>query len=200
MVSSTLWIRVNKQQILELTSSVAGLVEGNEYEVRVAAENRAGVGEFSPPSAPFLAKDPWQKPGKPGRPNTDNVTGHGLDLAWAAPESDGGAEIFNYLIDYRSFGELKWQKYSTTEPQPETCYKIEKLRENTEYEFRVAAENRAGVGPYSDPSEPARTRIVGEAPVLVSALKDVTVTSPETASFECQLQVSAHDSDQLFSH
>ena len=57
--------------------------------------------------------------------------------------------------------------------------------------MRAAAENRAGVGPWSEPSEPVRTRIVGDAPVLKEALKDVTVVAPQTATFECAITVSA---------
>jgi titin len=53
-------------QLPDLSTVVAELVEGNEYEFRVAAENKAGIGEFSPPSIPIMAKDPWDKPGKPG--------------------------------------------------------------------------------------------------------------------------------------
>ena len=31
-------------------------------------------------------------------------------LAWTAPESDGGAEIFNYVIEARKEGKLEWSK------------------------------------------------------------------------------------------
>jgi titin len=52
-------VALNKEQIKELTLSVTDLVENSDYEFRVAAENKAGVGDFSPPSKPFTAKDPW---------------------------------------------------------------------------------------------------------------------------------------------
>jgi titin len=63
-------VRVNKETIPladDLQLRVAELVESNVYEFRVAAENKAGIGEFSPPSKPITAKDPWDKPGKPGK-------------------------------------------------------------------------------------------------------------------------------------
>ena len=53
-------------QIPDLKVKVTELMEKNDYEFRVAAENKAGIGEFSPPSKPITAKDPWDKPGKPG--------------------------------------------------------------------------------------------------------------------------------------
>ena len=35
------------------------LVEGNEYQYRVSAENKVGEGPFSEPCPPFTAKDPY---------------------------------------------------------------------------------------------------------------------------------------------
>jgi titin len=158
-VTSKTWIRVNKEMIPEMSVQVGDLVETNEYVFRVAAENKAGIGEFSPPSEPFVAKDPWEVPGKPGRPTTSDVTGDSFLLTWAAPESDGGAEITNYIIEFKPKDSPTWKKYESTEPIPQTSHKISGLKEDTLYEFRVAAENKAGVGPFSDPSEPCKTLI-----------------------------------------
>ena len=73
-------------------------MEGNDYEFLVAAENKAGIGPFSAPSKPITAKTPWEKPGKPGRPETSNVKGFTLDLQWKAPDSDGGGFQLNKCI------------------------------------------------------------------------------------------------------
>ena len=96
-------------------------------------------------------------PGKPGRPECSEVTGYTLNLAWAAPESDGGAEITDYHIEYREQGATKWTHYPKTETSPDLHHLIKNLTEDAVYEFRVAAENKAGTGPWSDPSEPVRT-------------------------------------------
>ncbi len=47
------WKPANKDTVVsELTFTLEGTSEGKDYEFRVAAENKAGVGPFSPPSEP----------------------------------------------------------------------------------------------------------------------------------------------------
>jgi titin len=59
LTSSTRWTKINDKIIKELTFKDADLKEGMEYQYRVMAENKAGVGPPSEPSKPFIAKDPW---------------------------------------------------------------------------------------------------------------------------------------------
>lgn len=59
MTSSTRWVKINKEILKELTMAITDLMESSDYEFRVSAENKAGIGEPSPPSKPFTAKDPW---------------------------------------------------------------------------------------------------------------------------------------------
>jgi len=75
--------------------------------------------------------------------------------------SDGGAEIFNYIIEFRVEGTTKWTRYGSEQDKvPTTSHTLsQQLKEDTFYEFRVAAENKAGVGPYSDISERVKTLI-----------------------------------------
>jgi len=80
------WIRVNKDPIADLSCPVTELLEGNDYEFRVAAENKAGLGEFSAVSPKITAKNPWEKPGKPGRPAAVEVVGATVSLEWKAPD------------------------------------------------------------------------------------------------------------------
>ena len=164
LTSSSRWIKVNKDAYPDLKTKVGDLIEDSEYEFRVAAENKAGIGPYSAPSAPFTAKNPWQKPGKPGRPEGSDVTGESVQLAWKAPESDGGAEITDYKIEYRVQNALKWEPYVKPEASPLTESPVKGLKEDTYYEMRVAAENKAGMGPWSDPSVPIKTPIgkIGE--------------------------------------
>ena len=70
---------------------------------------------------------------------------------------DGGAEIFNYVIEYRIEGAYKWVR-ATEETVPDLTYVVKRLSEGAMYEFRFAAENKAGVGPMSEPTAPVEAK------------------------------------------
>ena len=61
VTSSNLWVNVQSFAIKDTFYKDIKLLEGNEFEYRVSAENKVGKGEPSPPSRPFLAKDPFGK-------------------------------------------------------------------------------------------------------------------------------------------
>ena len=61
LAKSDRWLKVNKGAVAELKFAVTDLVEGNEYQFRVSAENKVGVGPPSSPCPPFVAKDPFSK-------------------------------------------------------------------------------------------------------------------------------------------
>lgn len=68
-------------------------------------------------------------------------------MAWAKPEHDGGSRITGYLVETLEKGQEKWMKCAVTKF---THLTVSGLRENTEYFFRVRAENIAG---FSDVKE-----------------------------------------------
>jgi len=53
------WIRITRQAVPDTRYKVGELVEGNEYQFRISAENSVGVGPAGPESDPIIAKDPW---------------------------------------------------------------------------------------------------------------------------------------------
>ena len=57
------WIRITRDLVSDLRYNVKELVEGNEYQFRIIAENKAGPGEPGPACDPVLAKDPWGERG-----------------------------------------------------------------------------------------------------------------------------------------
>ena len=60
------------------------------------------------------------------------------------------------MVQYRGAGSYNWLRANETTTVPDTTFSVTNLRENAEYEFRVSAENKAGVGPASPPTAPVR--------------------------------------------
>lgn len=65
-------------------------------------------------------------------------------LSWEPPLEDGGSEITNYIVDKRETSRPNWAQVSATVPI--TSCTVEKLIEGHEYQFRICAENKYGVG------------------------------------------------------
>ena len=96
-------------------------------------------------------------PGKPRPPEIETTGRTSAGLLWKPPREDGGSPIYNYVIEYRAEGAYKWKR-SNQDTMPALDYTVGGLEEGIVYEFRVAAENRAGVGPASDPSAPTQIK------------------------------------------
>lgn len=94
-------------------------------------------------------------PGKPGVPEYVSIMDGKIDLKWTAPEEDGGAAITNYVLEYREEGQLKWIR-ANKKDNPNCQFLVKGLKKEGIYEFRVAAENKVGVGRYSDSTTPVK--------------------------------------------
>ena len=128
---------------------VDDLMERSECEFRVCAENEAGVGKPSETTGRFIAKNPFEVPGKPDAPIIEEITAEDAQVAWSPPKDDGGAEITGYNLEMRKAGDIKWKSAAKVK-DPKA--KVDGLQEDVEYEFRVTAENKAGSGPPSAPT------------------------------------------------
>ena len=146
---SSRWTKVNKMALTSPMFETRDLMEGEEYEFHVVAENEAGIGAPSNSTGSFKAKDPYGKPNAPGTP-TVNIDKGEASLSWAKPSSDGGSPITNYVIEMKEMGEVKWSQVTMGEKVTKTSYTVQALRSDTDYEFRVFAQNKAGL---SQPSK-----------------------------------------------
>uniref|UniRef100_A0A671KDN5 Titin n=1 Tax=Sinocyclocheilus anshuiensis TaxID=1608454 RepID=A0A671KDN5_9TELE len=131
--NSILWTKLNKLLIADTRFKTNGLEEGIEYEYKVFAENMAGISPSSKVSESVVARDPCDPP---GTPEAIVITRNLVTLQWAKPQYDGGSAITGYIIERKKL------------PEGPTG-----LTEGHFYEFRVSAENAAGVGTPSEPSQ-----------------------------------------------
>ncbi|KAI4789000.1 hypothetical protein KUCAC02_035502 [Chaenocephalus aceratus] len=150
------WVRASKRTVPDLRFKVQGLTEGVEYEFRVTAENKAGFGEPSEPSASVMTKDivcksPWTSIQHQTHGHHQN---HGF-LSLGKPHYDGGLEVDGYTVEYKREGHDDWE-VETPYPVKVTEYVIGKLQKGGKYYFRIIAVNSEGVG------EPAEIENVTE--------------------------------------
>ncbi|XP_050067771.1 twitchin isoform X12 [Anopheles maculipalpis] len=133
-------------------ANISGLQEGKQYKFRVKAFNKEGDSEPLEMETVIIAKDPYSVPSKPGRPSATNWSKDFVELEWAAPKSDGGAPISEYIIQKRDKASRKWQDAATVKGD-RTRGTVEDVEEGHEYEFRIVAVNRAGQSEPSDISD-----------------------------------------------
>lgn len=96
-----------------------------------------------------------------------------MTLFWKAPD-DGNDEIIEYILEYREKIITKWTQITQI---TDTSYKVEKLKSDTEYVFRVSARNNIGAGPPSPNSDFIRIipSFDKEKPTIIEPLVDKTI-------------------------
>ena len=72
-----------------------------------------------------------------------DINGTELTLSWQQPEHDGGSPLTGYFIEKREGRKQFWAKVARIGPE-ETKYRVQDLTEETDYLFRVSAENNEG--------------------------------------------------------
>uniref|UniRef100_A0A3B4ACV2 Titin n=1 Tax=Periophthalmus magnuspinnatus TaxID=409849 RepID=A0A3B4ACV2_9GOBI len=127
---------------------VKNLLPSEEYIFRVRGVNKYGVGDFLE-SEPIVARNPYKPPSAPGTPEASEITKDSMLLSWSAPENTGGAEIQGYHLEKRDKDSVRWTKCNR-EKLLETSFRVTGLMTDHFYEYRVAAENEAGMGDMSE--------------------------------------------------
>lgn len=129
---------------------VKGLKNKGNYKFRVKAVNKEGESDPLQSDKHYQIKDPWDPPGKPGRPHVTDVDSTQVSLEWDPPQKDGGAPVDEYIIEVRDPTSKEWNKIATSKTPNAT---VTGLTEGKEYQFRVKAVNKAGPGQPSEPCE-----------------------------------------------
>ncbi|XP_037071182.1 twitchin-like [Pollicipes pollicipes] len=135
---------------------VGDLIPGQDYKFRVAAVNDEGESEPLETLKAVKAKNPYDPPESPGKPEIVDYDNKSVDLKWEAPKSDNGAPIQKYIIEKKNKKSGEWEKACEV-PGSQLTGKVDDLVERDEYQFRVKAVNKAGPG---NPSEPTDYHIV----------------------------------------
>jgi hypothetical protein len=159
---------------------VTGLTNGTPYTFTMTATNVVGQGPASSP-----AFGPVTPAGVPGIPSgLIAVPGNALvDLSWTAP-ANNGAEITNYVIEYKLHSAPSWTQFGHA-VSPLTTITVTDLVNGSLYDFRVSAVNSAGTGAPSTPAVESTPRTVPGQPAITSATRgngQVTVNFNAPAS------------------
>ncbi|XP_026558631.1 myomesin-3 isoform X1 [Pseudonaja textilis] len=148
------WHETNIKPIAERVYTVTNLDEGQFYQFRGYAMNIVGVGKVSEPSDIFKCEE-WTMP-EPGPPydvRCTEVRDTSLMLHWEPPLYTGAGPIRGYYVEAREDGSDTWEQLNK-QLISKTHMKLSDLETGKCYIFRVRAENKAGVGPPSLPSDP----------------------------------------------
>ena len=137
------WRKVQRAAITKPPMATCGyrlndVVEGLEYQFRVAAVNAAGSGPNSEASEPALAVDPIFPPSAPGKPESVDMTDSSISISWSAPESMGGSPLLGYIVEMMDEITCSWQTASY-----QTEQRRELKRQKAESEATAAREKAA---------------------------------------------------------
>ena len=96
------------------------------------------------------------KPSLPGKPIASDIKATQMKISWTPPDVDGGSPIIGYHLDYKEKTSTNWIPV-TVNKSTDTTAVIDSLDENTEYDFRVYAENAVGLSDVSTATDGYRT-------------------------------------------
>ena len=99
------------------------------------------------------------KPSEPQNLQVTEITKESVGLRWERPESTGGMDISQYVVERRDMTRGgNWIQAATVDGGT-TKHVVGKLTEGNEYLFRVVAENKIGTGPPAELSQPVTAKL-----------------------------------------
>ena len=123
--------------------------EGRTIKVRVSFTDRGGYeeGPLTGVATPEVGPEP-EVPGAPRNLSVALAENGELTLSWEAPDSDGGAKVTGYRVEWKSDD----QDYGPPRQAvvDSLSHRITGLTNGSDYRLRVLAVNRKGEGPASD--------------------------------------------------
>jgi titin len=153
--------------------TVTGLANGTTYYFKVAAVSRAGEGPGTVAEAVPLTT-PGAPAGLTATPGDSQAT-----LSWAAPASDGGAPISEYIVYQGTSPGGETSAPVSGSPVTATSTTVTGLLKGTTYYFEVVAVNAAGQSPLSAEASAALPPIPPSSP---SSSGPVTPSGPASSA------------------
>lgn len=135
------------------TFTFKGLTPDKSYKFRVKAKNKEGESDPLETTDAIIARNPYNTPDAPGKPEIVDYDNVSATLNWQKPAKDGGRPITHYTVEMKSKFAPDWTEVLKTDN--DKCEaKVDGLKENLTYQFRVRAHNKAGPSKESDATEP----------------------------------------------
>lgn len=182
------WIIV-ASNVRDLSTTIQGLVEGQRYNFRVSAVNANGMGAPLQAKNEVIPKLPYEVPGPPGVPVVTEVGGDFVHLEWEKPDHDGGSRIQGYWIEKREAGSHTWIRINNLNICPAPQINCANLIEGREYEFRVFAQNAAGLSTSSIASKGVKIvdPVAAQPPEIIKPLRNAECVQNHNAEFRCEI-------------
>uniref|UniRef100_A0A8B9HYB6 Down syndrome cell adhesion molecule b n=1 Tax=Astyanax mexicanus TaxID=7994 RepID=A0A8B9HYB6_ASTMX len=166
--------QLNQATIIELHPA-------STYNIRMFAKNQ--IGESRPSNELTITTDEAPPDGAPQDVQLESTSSQSIKVTWKAPHKHlQNGLIRSYQVCYREYGTGGSPQYNTinldTTGDTETIT-LDNLKKYTQYEVRVQAANRAGMGPTS---EEAVITTLEDVPSRPPENVVTTATTPETIS------------------
>ena len=161
-------------------TTISGLDDGVEYNLRVAAINDVGTGTYSDNATATTDTIITTPPNAPTIQNEFVTTTDSITMIWNVPDDNGGSAIIGYTVDYAIAPSGTWQTQDSAlvmNTTRETT--ISGLDDNTQYNLRVAAINDVGTGTYSD-NATATTDTIITTPPNAPTIQNEFVTTTDS--------------------
>lgn len=154
--NSSQWTNVCDIQADFKTYKVKNLQENREYYFRISAYNKIGTSKPLELNRPVIPKKDSSVPMPPTGPiSTLTCNKESICIQWGPPKDDGGSPLKRYIIYSREVNKQNWIRVGITNAD-NFSYQIENLTENSQYHFRVFAENDIGKSSYLQTEEPIK--------------------------------------------
>uniref|UniRef100_A0A2K5RV06 Phosphatidylinositol phosphatase PTPRQ n=1 Tax=Cebus imitator TaxID=2715852 RepID=A0A2K5RV06_CEBIM len=131
----------------ETQDDVSNVVSGTRYDITISSISAT---TYSSPMSRTVTTN-VTKPGPPVFLAGERVGSAGILLSWNTPPNPNG-RIISYIVKYKEVCPWMQTVYTQVRAKPDSLeVLLTNLNPGTTYEIKVAAENSAGIGVFSDP-------------------------------------------------